>query len=313
MLLIRPLGEHWQFFSVWSGDVLRYVNPPPSVSGEQQWLGHVETRWNPGARLRLTARAVGFLQDAFVDPSLSEGLQLRPVWVRLNGGYGALTARVSLPGSLTVEPTVQLRRVEYVRGYPGHYDEVRAGGRIEWKHSDALSISAAVFEAKRDYDELLQSTAGNRPLSGWLLWLRQRDAELRVTTGFIAAGEWSVTALVGRVQNRDEAFGFLDYDQDRARLQVRWARSRWSVSMTGDARRTDYRVQRVGSGRADLRPFRLTDGYDLHGRVERELDGKWTVFVDQRWERSRSNIVEAGERPFDYEASMVALGLERTF
>lgn len=308
---LRPIGQHAQFLSLFSGDTLRYFSPPPGVSGEQQWVGHLEGRWTPRPVLRASLKADGFLQTTFIDPSQTEGAQEPPLRVRIRGAYATFTPRVTLPWGFIVEPSVQVKRISYV-GYNGDYRELRPGIRLEWKQGEHFALSAAWYDHLRHYDELTQSTAGNRALRGWLLSLHQREGEVKATTAFDAHGAWTVAASAGRLENRDRAFGYLDYNQDRAQLEVNWSHRGWRATASGDARRLDYLVQQVGTGVS--RPARVTDAYELSARLERDLNATWTAFIENRWERNRSNVTDdAATHPFSYRANTALLGLQRTF
>ena len=62
----------------------------------------------------------------------------------------------------------------------------------------------------------------------------------------------------------------------------------------------------VGNNAPCTRSVRLPAALRL--RVERELNPRWQVFGEHRWEHSRSN--EAG---FSYRANTVLAGVQRTF
>lgn len=313
VFVLRPLGSRWQLISLLSGDVLRYVSPPAGVAGEEQWVAHLETRWQPVSVFRTALKADGFQETTYIDPSQTEGAQEPPLRVRIRGGYSTLIPRLTLPWGFTFEPSVQAKRITY-RTYNGHYREIRPGARLEWKHSRRLVLSAEWFEHTRHYSELTETTAQNRPLRGWLLSLRQREADAKASTEFEAGGTWTVTATAARLENRDPAHGYLDYNQRRAQLEVAWERGPWHTSASGDARRIDYLVQRVGIGNALQRPARITDAYEVVGRIERDLSPRWVAFTEARWERNRSNVADdAQAHPFNYRTSTTLVGIQRTF
>lgn len=308
IVALRRLGEHGRFIGFADADVLRYFSPPPGVAGEQLFIASLEGRWEPADWSRTSLKAVGFAQSTFIDPSETEGSQQPPLWVRLCVGYSTLSQRFSLPAGFAVEPSFQARAVRY-SGYAGDYNESRPGIRLLWTRSPALELSAAYFSADRRYSELTASTAGNRLLPGHRLSLRQHEAELRART---QAGDWTVTAEAGRLENRDHTQGFLDYNQRRAALAVEWEHGLWHATVRTEARRLDYLVQKVGVGTD--RPARIADAYDLSARLERELGHNWSVFVENRWERTRSNVVDDfGAHPFSYRTNMASAGVQRTF
>ena len=302
-LLMRPMDNRWAFISFLNGDVLRYFSPPPESGGEQQWSLHTEGRWQPLNRARLALKAAGYLRDMVIDLSETEATRVVAP-TRVRGGYVTGITRLTYR-RFQFEPSVQVKRTDY-RDYAGDYDEVRSGGRIEWRHSEALAISAAWFEGRRSYDERMEFNAGGRALPGTHLRFRQSDGEVKIRSGWRKGGEWSIAATVGRLENRDRAFGYFDYDQKRARLEVDWSAGNWQVYFDADARRMDYLVQTVGAGIAP--PPRISDDHEILLRVERELDSRWAVFGEHRWERSRSNEIE-----FSYRANTVLAGVQRSF
>lgn len=304
-MLLRPMKDKWEFLSFLNGDVLRYFSPPTETSGEQQWALHAEGRWQPVEPLRFGLKAGAYFRDMVVDFSETEARrEVAPT--RVQGGYTMAVARVQLPGGFTFEPSVQGRRTDY-REYSGDYDELRPGARLEWERGVALAISVAGSESRRDYATRPNYTAGGRVLPGTRLSFRLRDGEVRVRTGWMrTGGEWNLAATLGRVENRDEASGYFDYDQDRARLELGWEGILWRVALDATAKRTDYLIQTVGVGIAP--PPRIAEDTAATLRVERLLDHRWTLFAENHWERSRSN-----EREFSYRANTVLAGVQREF
>lgn len=311
--MLRSIGESGRFIAFVDGDVLRYISPPPGLSGEDQVIGHVEGRWQALSWLRASLKAVGFAQSTFIDPSISEGAQEPPLWVRFKGGNITFSTRITLPAGFALEPSLQGKAIRY-REYAGDYNESRPGIRLSWTRNGRLELSAAYFQSTRRYAQLTQSTAGNRPLPGQLLSLHQREAEVRAATKFDALGKWTIATALGRLENRDRSRGFLDYDQDRIRVDTSYERSRWSVTFSADARRLDYLVQKVGAGLVSERPARIAEGYGLDLRIEREFSERWSAFAENRWERNRSNVVDDdGVRPFSYTTNTALVGVKRTF
>lgn len=303
-MLWRPARAQWEFLGFINGDVLRYLSPPPEIGGEQQWSGHGEARWRPASPLRLSLKATGYLRDTVVDLSETERTRV-VIPTRVRGANATFAVRWNLPAGFTLEPMAQGRRTTY-RDYPGEYEEGRGGARLEWRHSDLLAVSAFWAGMQRDYAEREQFSASGRALPGTRLSFHQREAELRAQSRGEAGGRWSATIAVGRVENRDRASGYFDYDQKRARAELEWQPARWRLLLAADARRMDYLGQTVGAGIAP--PARLADDYEATGRIERELRANWTAFLEHRWERSRSN-----EPGFSYRANTTLAGVQRSF
>ena len=302
-MLLLPMQDRWEFVSFLNGDVLRYFSPPPESRGEQQWSLHSEARWQAAEPLRFSLKATGYLRDMVIDLSETEAARVVAP-TRVRGGYAIASTRVTL-GKFQIEPLVQVRRTDY-RIYSGDYDEVRGGARIEWRHSAAFAISAAWHESRRGYDQRTQYSASGRPLSGPRLRFWQQDAELKVRAGWTRGGEWRVAGAVGQLENRDRASGYFDYDQKRARLDVDWTRAAWRINLNADAKRMDYLLQTVGAGLVP--PPRISDDYEITLRAEREMNSRWMLFGEHRWERNRSNEIE-----FRFKANTVLAGVQRSF
>ncbi|MDP3069876.1 MAG: hypothetical protein Q8N18_06280 [Opitutaceae bacterium] len=303
-IMLRPMRDRWELVSFLNGDVIRYFSAPPETGGEQQWVFHTEGRWQPAEPVRLSLKAVGYLRDMVVDLSETEARRIVAP-TRVRGGYLAATPRVKLPAGFRLEPMVQIKRTDY-RDYAGDYDEVRQGARLEWRRSSALILSAAWSEIRRRYAQRTQYTIGGRALPGTDLRFEQRDGEAKARTAWQAGGEWSLAAAVGRLENRDGASGYFDFQQKRGRLELAWQRAGWRISAEGEGKRLDYRNQTVGAGLAP--PPRIAEDFETLVRVEREVSERWTLFAEHRWERSRSNEIE-----FSYRANTWLAGVQRNF
>lgn len=318
-MYLRPMRRHWEFLSFLNGDVTRYSSPAFEARGEQQWSLHAEGRWQPVDPLRLSLKATGYLSDTVMDLSEDQARRLVAA-TRLRGANLAAVTRVALPGGFSFEPSVQAKRTDY-RGfsefnalvqekrsgdYPGDFDELRWGGRMEWKRSDLLAISAGWHESRRDYSQRTQYSASGRALPGTRLSYRMRDAEIKARSAWKGGGDWSAAITAGRRENRDEASGYFDYDQKRARLEIGWRRAAWHLRLEGETKHMAYLVQTVGAGIAP--PARISDEHEATLRVERELGARWTIFAEHHWERSRSNLGE-----FNYRANTALAGVQVSF
>lgn len=302
-MLWQPMRDRFEFLSFLNGDVLRYFSPPAETGGEQQWSLHLEERWRAADALRVSLKATGYLNDMVIDLSETEATRVvAPTTVR--GAYLAAVTRFTLPAGFTFEPIGRIKRTDY-REFAGDYDEGMVGARLDWRRGQSL-ISAAVFETQRRYATRVQYTAGGRALPGTRLRFQQRVGELKAGTGWKGGGDWDIAATVGRLENRDQASGYFDYDQDRARLEVGWARAAWRVTLDAETKRMEYLVQTVGAGIAP--PPRIADDHDVSLRLQREFNERWTIFAEHRWERSRSNEAE-----FSYRANTALAGVQRSF
>lgn len=300
---LRSAAE-WQFISFLNGDVLRYFSPPPETTGEDQWFGHGEVRWQRWPAWRVAAKLAGFRQDAVLDLSETEAVRtIAPA--RVQGALVTLTNRFELPGGFAVEPLGQVKRTDY-RSFAGDYDERRGGARLEWKHGERLELSGTWYEHRRDYAARPQYTAGGRARTGTLLQFWQRGGEVKAATTWSGGGDWQLAVAAGRLESRDRSSGFFDYDQRSWRAEAGWRRAAWQVSFEGDARRLLYRIQTVGTGTAP--PPRRADSRETSARIERTLNERWSVFLQHRWERTHSN-----EPGFSYRATTILGGAQRNF
>ena len=294
----------WRAIGLLNADVLRYFSPPAEASGEQQWLAHAESRWEPRDEWRVALKADAFLQDMVVD--LSETEAARTVLAdRVRGGIATFAPRMPIPGGFTLEPSWQLKRVDY-RKLTGDYDETRAGARLQWHRGQGPVLSLGWGENRRSYADRPNYTIRGRPLAGTRLEFRLREVQLRAETSWRAVGDWNAALAFTRASTRDGASGFFDLDQKGARLELSWRTGPWRLTLEGDAKRADYRVQTVGTGLAPSP--RLADTFSARLRAERRINPRWLGFVEQAWERNRSN-----EREFSYRANTALAGVQRDF
>jgi hypothetical protein len=173
--------------------------------------------------------------------------------------------------------------------------------------------NSPLYESERDIG-LNPAATGADPRAFRTLVGAAQSARLTATANRKILGNVgaTVTAEAGRLENRDHTQGFLDYNQRRAALAVEWEHGAWHATVRTEARRLDYLVQKVGVGTD--RPARIADAYDLSARLERDLGHNWSVFVENRWERTRSNVVDdSGAHPFSYRTNMASAGVQRTF
>lgn len=300
-LWMRPLGPRAEFVVFLNGEVLRYFSPPAESSGEQLWFAHAELRWSPAAPVRLAAKADAFLQDSVLDLSETEASRLVAP-TRSRGAFGTVSARLSLPAGVTLEPLAQVKHTDY-REFPGDYSEPVGGLRVEWASGPRWRAGLAGHARWRRYADRPAYTAGGRPLPGTRLRFRQREAEARIEWN--SAGRGSARLVTGWLQNRDTTSGFFDYDQQRVRMELTWQPAPWRIVLHGEARRIEYRVQTVGVGIAP--PPRIEDGFETRLRLERSLGRTWTIFTEHAWDRSRSNAAE-----FSYRMNTVLAGAQWT-
>jgi hypothetical protein len=298
-----PLSK-WEMIAFLNGSIARFFSPPAETSGEQQWFGHGEFRWLPMKPLRLSLAGDIYYQDTVLD--LSETQAVREVVpTRVHGALLGLGSRWDLPFGFSISPLVQVHRSLY-HDFPGDYDEIKSGGRAEWKHAKGFAISAAYFERSRAYADRPAVTAGGRPLPGTQLHFHQHQGELKAADSWERFGRWSVAGTVSALENRDGASGYFDYREKRAELEIEWERTAWNVTLRGDAKRREYLVQTVGVGITPSR--RVDDTLEVSARVARSWRKVWSVYLEERWERSRSN-----EEDFSYRANTSILGVQRVY
>jgi len=295
-----PSGP-WEGVGFLSGDVLRYLAAPAETGGEQHWFGHGEIRWSPREVVKLSLAADLYFEDRVMDLSETEAAR-EVVPARTRGAMLTASGRVDLPAGFAVVPAVQVHRSDF-RDFPGDYDEVKSSARLEWKKGDDVTISAGGFERSRGYADRPQFTAGGRALPGTRLHFQQRGGEIKYVETWSAQGRWKLSLGGSALENRDRASGFFNYREKRGTLEVAWEAEPWRISVAGDAKRRDYLVQTAGIGISP--PRRIEDDFEASGRIERKFATKWTVYLDEHWERSRSN-----ELDFNYRANTSTIGVQ---
>jgi hypothetical protein len=296
-LVWRPARGAWEHLAFLNGTLTRYADPPPDVSGEQEWFLHGETRWQPHPRFRLSASALGFYQDQVLDLSATEAERF-VARIRLRGLLAGSEARLRLPAGFTVAAFGQAQRADY-RDFAEDYDEGRGGLRASWSRGETVTLSATALARRRSYAERVTYTASGRPLAGTRLHFSQKEGELKAEG---RRGPWSVTGTARREESRDEASGFFDTTEEGFRIDAGWESDPWRVSLDAGYERTRYPVQTVGIGfEPELRQQR---DHEARLRIERTLGEHWTLYGDAHWERSRTNLENAS-----YTAKTFVLGV----
>ena len=67
----RPSGA-WEWLGFLNGDVGRLLQPLPELAGEQEWFGHLESRWTPRPGWRAAWTGQAYYQDQVFDLSATE-------------------------------------------------------------------------------------------------------------------------------------------------------------------------------------------------------------------------------------------------
>jgi hypothetical protein len=294
----------WQWTTFLNGDILRYFSPIPETSGEQQWFAHGELRWNPSARIHTTFAVQGYYQDMVLDLSETETIRVVAP-IRVRGGMVTGSARIALIGGFALEPSFRVHRSDYL-DYTGDYRETQEGVKLEWKRDDHLVVSAGWRELQRPYSERTEYTAGGRALPDTHLRFAQNEVEFRAKSSWLYRGKWTASMATARLQNRDQASGYFDYDQDRGKAELAWSNAGWGTTFGGEIHRDEYLVQTVGVGTAPS--ARVSRETSFSFRLERSFASTWTLFAEARQEHVRSN-----EEEFTYLARSILAGLERSF
>ncbi len=276
-----PKGD-WEWVGFLNGDVTRYLDPPSEIAGEQEWFAHAEVRWQPRPAVRATLTTQGYFQDQVFDLSATEAERL-VARLRVQGAMAGGEVRVSPSSVISLTAFGQGHRSDY-REFQEDFDEGKVGGRLVWTPSGGVTLTASLLSRRRDYAERPEYTAGGRALTGTLLSLTQQEVELKAQ---FSRGSWSTSLVVLGLENRDDASGYFDYDERRARLALAWKKERWRLSLEGAGVRYLYRVQTVGTGFDP--PRRRREDAEVSMRAERSVRERWTLFAEGRWERSRSN------------------------
>lgn len=294
----------WQWTAFLHGDVLRYFSPLPEARGEQQWFTHAELRWQPWSRLLTSLMAQVYYQDMVLDVSETEAVRV-VAQIRVRGAIVSSSTKIALAAGFVLEPYARAHRSDYL-DYSGDFDETQAGLRLEWKHDERLVLSAGGRQLRRAYDERTNYTAGGRALPDTHLRFTQTEAELKARSTWSWRGQWTASAAASRLQNRDQASGYFDYDRDRLKTQLGWSTKDWTITGSGERQHAEYLVQTVGVGTSP--PARVSRDTDLTLRGERHFSPAWTAFAEAREERATSNQEE-----FSYRARAFLAGAELSF
>ncbi len=286
-LLMRPAkepGGRTDFSLFAFGEGTRYLDGE-SVQHEALAGARADGNWRPGDSLKLSAMAGVFYSDDVLDHS-DTGVQRVVVQTQRMVPMAGPTLRWTPRPWWWIEVRGEVRRENERSGV----DEagVREGSaQLGWKPARRFEAKFTAGEVRRRFDAREQFSFGGRPVAGTELRVAVRDWEAQGDVTWDAAGRWKTTTRLSRIDYRDNGSGFFNYRQRRVRQRVEWADGAWRVRLEGSARRLDYELQTVGLGIAP--PSRVKEEFSGELRVERRLSPSWSVFGEQRWERSRSN------------------------
>ena len=280
--------ERWDVLGMVDGQ-MRWYDGHPTVDDDSMWFARGELRGRPWSWLELSATLQGYWQDQVID--LTEDIGVRTVAaLQVAGGDAGLGAKVRLPGGLALEGRVREMRADY-QGVAEDYLAQELRAELSWSAWSWLTLSAARFEAQRDYDFRGEATVGGRIIQDTMLGYAQVGEEARLKLDFQRGGRWRLEGRLGTFSNRDEASGFYDYDRDFWTLDLSWTRNDWEIR--GRFERSDiaYRLQTVGAGLTPDPRTQNDESWEVE--VRRQWGEHWELFGTYSRDESLSNDLDS--------------------
>jgi hypothetical protein len=300
----RPSGA-WEWLGFLNGDVGRLLQPLPELAGEQEWFGHLESRWTPRPGWRAAWTGQAYYQDQVFDLSATETERF-VARMRVRGARTGMDLTAPLPGAFALIVGAKVHCSDYA-DFAEDFTEGEGAATLRWRleggEKGSLTVDLGWRSRRREHPDRNQYTVGGRPLPGTQLEFRQDEVRGETT---LLRGPWTLSLDAYGMENRDQASGYFNYTERGGQLTLERAADRWRVLMEGGASRSRYELQTVGVGFDP--PLRRRDHRELRVRVERILGPRWTLFAEASEERSREN--EAGGT---YRARLVSLGVARTW
>ncbi len=242
-------------------------------------------RWHQGEVFQFAFDLQGYYQDQIFDVSDTE-LQRIVAQLKVAGAIAGPTVRWRFLPWLWLEGRAVRNRRSYRETEFDHTMDVGAA-RLGWRPGSQFELSLAGTERARRYDSHPQYSVSGRPLTGTLLKILEREAELRTDITWDKAEHWKTTTFAGRCDFRDNGSGYSNYREGRLEQDLDWAAGNWLIHAEGEAKHQLYAVQTVGLG---LNPApRVKDIFAAQVRVERKLGERWTLYGEFNWERNRCN------------------------
>jgi hypothetical protein len=242
-------------------------------------------RWHEGEVFKFTFDLQGYYQDQVFDVSDTE-LQRVVAQLKVAGAIAGPTVRWRFLPWLWLEGRAVGNRRSYQETEFNH--TMDAGTvRLGWRPGSRFELSLAGTARTRHYDSHPQYSVSGRPLTGTLLKIFEREAELLAEVTWDRAEHWKTKTFVGRCDFRDNGSGYSNYREGRLEQDLDWAAGNWLVHAEGEAKHQLYAVQTVGVGFSPTP--RVKDIFSAQLRVERKLTERWALFGEFNWDRNRCN------------------------
>jgi len=283
LIRLSERGSQWTFFLL--GEDTRYFDSP-SVPKEQVFsaTAQFESPVRPGEW------AGGFLQylyqNQILDVSETEA-ELRRVLVEAHNVMFRPHWQSELGPGWTVKLEGTMNRQIYVTDLDDFWE---GAGRLSLAHrygrKSELSLGCQL--RLRFYDTREQYDRQGTPLPGTSLVYWQHELGGQWRHYWDADRHWRTVTKASLLLNRDNGFGYFDYDRVQFSQQVRWSDRGWEA--TAQARMGWYRyaVQHIGS------ELRERSYYALDLRLERRLGKYWLLYAaaEREWNISNDPLDE---------------------
>ncbi len=294
-LLWRVPRGRIDYFGFVTAEYTRFTEEPRDrvgrkVGQEAEAFAGLEWRYRIPDRFSATFDVQGYHLDQVFDVSEVTGRR-RIEALKVNGGKLASTVRWSPVRWAWVEISGSGDRQRFANGF-NDADLTEGSARLGGSPARWLDLSVAGSRRRREFDRRPRmADFGDLP---GLLQIRESEAEARIDTHFGTRAKWRTRTVALRREYRDNALGFLDFDQRGASQEVELSTERWLLRLDGAYRHKKYPHQTVGLGIDP--PIAVREEVSGRLRVERKLSARWTLLLEAGHERSRSNDEVASYR-----------------
>lgn len=256
-----------------------------TVDHEARAWAQTEVGYRLSETLRVGLPVTGYYSDQVFDVSDTD-VERSIAELTVLGAMVAPVVRWSFLPSWWIEAQATGERKRYDDG--SNDGTVGEGAvRLGWIHSEHLEARLSGAERWRNFDHRTRYTAVGRELTGTVLKIAEREAQLRFDVAWDEAKRWRTTTRFSLLHYRDNGSGYFNFREERVDHELEWRDDAWLVRVGASANRIDFGVQTVGLGISP--PARLKDEFTGDLRVERKVSARWTIFAAYKWERSRSN------------------------
>jgi hypothetical protein len=282
--LLRLPVDKFSGFAFLTGNSTKFFSGSDQPS-EEEWYGELEAQWRPIQPVQLSVNEQGSYEDQVFDLSAVSNQHVA-ARLRVKGDRSRGRVHWAFYRSFWLESDAQTKQDRF-HNFDEDFIERAESVRLGWTRPNRLELSLAFTKTRRDYAEREKTSFFGLLIPGTHLDFYQRDGQFRLKDEFDWRGHWTATTTLGYTANRDNGLGYYDFDEKTGEEELEWDHGPWKLSVDGIVQRYVFSVQLVGTG---ISPTpRLIEDYDESLRLERSLGKRWNVFIQDHWERSRSN------------------------